>query len=83
MMVLMLMGMIIQLQVELKNLHYTMHMDKKMWIRKLNERFMSILSSIHFSEEQLQEGIKEVQEKYKDVDVIEFDEIFVTLIGYA
>lgn len=42
---------------------------------------MSIISTTHFSDEELEIGIKEVEEKYCDMDTICFDEIFVCVLG--
>eukprot|EP00873_Tetraselmis_striata_P043318 jgi/Tetstr1/463582/TSEL_008461.t1 len=68
-------------QVEVKHLHYTMRMGKARWVDMLRARFMSIISAAHFSDEALEAGIREVEAKYSGADTIEFDEIFVVLLG--
>lgn len=65
----------------MKHLHYTMRMGKARWVDMLRARFMSIISAAHFSDEALEAGIREVEAKYSGADTIEFDEIFVVLLG--
>jgi hypothetical protein len=71
----------IWVQVEVKHLHYTMRIGKARWLDMLRARFMSIISAAHFSDAELEKGIEEVEAKFSGVDAIEFDEVFVVLLG--
>ena len=53
-------------------------MSKKLWYDAIRSRFFSLL--LGFSDEQLEEGIEELEEKYKGQEVLKFDTAYKGLI---
>ena len=52
--------------------------EKKLWYEAIRNRFSTVL--INFSDEELEEGITELEKKYSDVNTIKFDLTMVGLI---
>lgn len=53
-------------------------MDKKLWYDAIRSRFFSLF--LRFSDQQLEEGIDELEEKYKGQEVLKFDMAYKGLI---
>jgi SAM-dependent methyltransferase len=65
--------------VELKEVPITIKIEKQRLLNMIRQRFMSIFHS--FSEKELELGIQEVEEKYKTVQEIEFDDVLLFIKG--
>ena len=58
---------------------YPLSIPKSKYIKMLNNRYMSLLES--FSDEEIEKGIFEIEQKHLDRDILEFNDRFVCIIG--
>jgi len=58
---------------------YPLTLEKVRWFKMLRQRFMSNLAN--FSDEQIEQGIEELEEKYKDKETLDFTDILVFISG--
>ena len=66
-------------EVTLEEIIYRMYVSKKDWIDMLRNRFWSHLSELE--DDLLDKGITELEEKYKDLETLSFNDCLVFLIG--
>ncbi|MEO0970705.1 MAG: SAM-dependent methyltransferase, partial [Cyanobacteria bacterium J06639_18] len=58
---------------------YPLSIPKDRYIRMVENRYMSLLSS--FDDKEIQEGVFEIEQKYSDKDILEFNDRFVCIVG--
>lgn len=58
---------------------YPLILEKARWFEMLRQRFMSNLAK--FSDEQIEQGIKELEEKYQHKEILDFTDILVFIVG--
>lgn len=58
---------------------YPLTLKKARWFEMLRQRFMSNLAN--FSDEQIEQGIKELEEKYQHKEMLDFTDILVFIVG--
>ena len=66
-------------EVTLEGVSYRMYVSKKDWIDMLRNRFWSHLSE--FEDDLLDKGITELEEKYKELETLSFNDCLIFLIG--
>lgn len=67
------------LTVEVQHRVYPVRLRKQQWLEMLANRFWSHLSE--FTDEELASGVQEVAKKFRDQDVLEFEDRLVFLVG--
>ncbi|MGB0861534.1 MAG: SAM-dependent methyltransferase [Saprospiraceae bacterium] len=58
---------------------YPLEIEKSKYLNMIANRYMSLLSN--YSDEELQIGIQQVKEKYKNEPIFKFEDTFVMIIG--
>ncbi|WP_201026132.1 class I SAM-dependent methyltransferase [Mastigocoleus testarum] len=58
---------------------YPLSIPKNRYIMMVKNRYMSLLSS--FDDNEIQEGVFEIEQKYSDKDILEFNDRFVCIVG--
>ena len=59
--------------------HYPVEVQKPRWFGMLRERFMSHLTA--YSDEQIELGIAEIDEKYRDEETLKFHDTLIFIVG--
>uniref|UniRef100_A0A0G4HK52 Uncharacterized protein n=1 Tax=Chromera velia CCMP2878 TaxID=1169474 RepID=A0A0G4HK52_9ALVE len=59
---------------------YQASVPKEQWLQMIRVRFWSTFSHAHFSEEELEAGVKEVEDKLKDKETADFDDTILFLV---
>ena len=58
---------------------YFLKLDKTCWFEKIRQRFMSNLTN--FNDEELEQGLRELEEKYKAKETLDFADRLVFIVG--
>ena len=66
-------------QTEVSFVKYPLSLDKSRYFRMVENRYMSLLSL--FSDEEIRQGIREMEEKYLAQSTLEFNDVFVFIKG--
>ena len=66
-------------QTEVSFIKYPLSLDKDKYFRMVESRYMSLLSM--FSDEEIRQGINEMQEKYSEQLTLDFNDVFVFIKG--
>jgi len=66
-------------QTEVNFVPYPLSISKTKYLRMVKNRYMSLLSS--FSDREIEAGIKEIEQKYCDREILNFNDTFVFILG--
>ena len=66
-------------QTEVSFVSYPLSIDKAQYFTMVENRYMSLLS--RFSDEQIQEGLKEINQTYSSQSTLDFKDTFVFMVG--
>ena len=65
--------------VKVQTRPYFLKLDKTRWFEKIRQRFMSNLAN--FNDEEIEQGLRELEEEYKTKETLDFTDRLVFIVG--
>lgn len=66
-------------KTNISQIHYPLNIKKEKYFNMVRQRYMSLLSV--FSDEEIESGISELEEKYKNIESLKFNDNFIVVTG--